>query len=373
MIYLDNAATTALSPLALETLMQVSQDIFGNPSSIHHFGRKASQVLREARQTIASALDTHPNHIIFTSGGSEANNLAIQGYALANQAKGKHLITTKIEHHAVLHTMEYLEERFGFEVTYLEPINQVITAQQVQDALRPDTILVSTMYANNETGLLLPIAEIGQVLADHPAVFHVDAVQVIGKLPVKPEELGIDLLSASAHKFHGPKGTGFLYSRLPKFDAIIHGGKQESDKRAGTENIAAIAAMATALKETLAHQEANLAHIATLKQHLIDQLDNQHFYLNQSGETLPYIVNLGMKGQLNEQVLMQLDLAGIAVSSGSACTAGVIQKSHVLTALYGSDSPCLTESIRISFSETNTLEEVVALTKKLNEIIGGPF
>ncbi len=372
MIYLDNAATTALSPRALEKFTQVSQEIFGNPSSIHGFGRKANQILREARQAVATVLDTHPNHVIFTSGGSEADTLAIQGYTLAHQEKGKHLITTAIEHHAVLHTMEYLEKRFGFEVTYLQPINQVITAQQVQDALRPDTILVSVMYANNETGQILPIQEIGDVLAGHQAVFHVDAVQAIGKVPLHPEKLGIDMLSASAHKFHGPKGVGFLYTRLAKFDSLIHGGKQESQHRAGTENLAGIAAMATALTEQYELIQNHYKTTQDLKNYLLQGLEDIDFYINQAGETLPYVLNIGFPNQLNEQVLMRLDLAGIAVSSGSACTAGVVEKSHVLTAMYGANSPRLTESIRISFSSTTTKQELDTFIQKLKEIIGGP-
>ncbi|HFI0284304.1 TPA: cysteine desulfurase family protein [Streptococcus suis] len=371
MIYLDNAATTALSPAALERMTEVAADIYGNPSSIHGAGRKANQVLRQARQDIADILSVHPDNLIFTSGGSEANNLAIQGYALAHQNKGKHLITTAIEHHAVLHTMQYLEERFGFEVTYILPIDQIITAQQIKDALRPDTILVSTMFANNETGQLLPIQEIGQLLADHQAVFHVDAVQVMGKLPVQPEELGIDFLSAAAHKFHGPKGIGFLYSRLPKFDALIHGGKQENQHRAGTENLPAIAAMTTALKEQTAKRDQDFQYITSLNKHLIHHLADTDYYINQTGDHLPHIINLGFPGQLNEQVLMRLDLAGIAVSSGSACTAGVVQNSHVLEAIYGKDSPRLKESIRISFSESNTTADIDALITELHKIIGG--
>ncbi|MFH0373178.1 cysteine desulfurase family protein [Streptococcus sp. A22] len=371
MIYLDNAATTALSPAALERMTEVAADIYGNPSSIHGAGRKANQVLRQARQDIADILSVRPDNLIFTSGGSEANNLAIQGYALAHQDKGKHLITTAIEHHAVLHTMQYLEERFGFEVTYIQPIDQIITAQQIKDALRPDTILVSSMFANNETGQLLPIQEIGQLLADHQAVFHVDAVQVMGKLPVQPEKLGIDFLSAAAHKFHGPKGIGFLYSRLPKFDALIHGGKQENQHRAGTENLPAIAAMATALKEQTAKRDQDLQYITSLKEHLIYHLADTDYYINQTGDHLPHIINLGFPGQLNEQVLMRLDLAGIAVSSGSACTAGVVQNSHVLEAMYGKDSPRLKESIRISFSESNTTTDIDALITELHKIIGG--
>lgn len=371
MIYLDNAATTPLSQKALETLLSVSQEVFGNPSSIHSFGRKANQILRQARQDIAQVLKVHPDNLIFTSGGSEADNLAIKGYALANQDKGKHLITTAIEHHAVLHTMEYLEKRFGFEVTYLQPIDQKITAQQVKEALRPDTILVSVMYANNETGHLLPIQEIGDLLRDHQAVFHVDAVQVLGKLPVFPAELGIDFLAASAHKFHGPKGVGFLYSKEAKMDSLIHGGKQEGQHRAGTENLPAIAAMAAALEEEFSQAEQHAHYIQTLKEQFLYEIADLDYYLNQNHGALPHILNMGFPGHLNEQILMRLDLAGIAISSGSACTAGVVQKSHVLEALYGKDSTRLSEAIRISFSELNTPEEITKLSQTIKEIIGG--
>lgn len=370
MIYLDNAATTPLSQAALNKLTQVSTEIFGNPSSIHQFGRKANHILRQARQDIATLLDTQPDHIYFTSGGSEADSLAIIGYALANQEKGKHLVTTAIEHHAVLHAMAYLEERFGFEVTYIQPINQMITVHQVTDALREDTILVSVMYANNETGQLLPIAEIGQILQDHHAVFHVDAVQAIGKIPIQPEELGIDMLSASAHKFHGPKGVGFLYSRLAHFDSLIHGGQQERKHRAGTENIAGIVAMTTALMEQTQYQEQNFNKVSALKELLLDGIKHLPIYHNQLEPSLPHVVSIGLTGKLNEQVLMRLDLAGIAVSSGSACTAGIIQKSHVLTALYGLESSRLMESIRISFSEMNTREDIQRLLEELTIITG---
>lgn len=371
MIYLDNAATTSLSPKALESLLAVSRDVFGNPSSIHSFGRQANQILRQARQDIAQTLHVQTDNLIFTSGGSEADNLAIQGYALAHQQQGKHLITTAIEHHAVLHTMQYLEERFGFEVTYLQPIGQTISAQQVREALRPDTILVSIMYANNETGDILPVQEIGQLLKNHPAVFHVDAVQAIGKIPIYPEEMGIDFLAASAHKFHGPPGVGFLYSKHGQFDSLIHGGKQENQHRAGTENLPGVAAMAAALTDQVARSEKNYQHVTNLKNQLLQELDGLDFYLNQTENALPYVINIGFPNQLNERLLMQLDLAGIAVSSGSACTAGVIQKSHVLEAFYGTDSERLKESIRISFSEENTSEEITILTQTIKKIIGG--
>ncbi|MGT2950168.1 cysteine desulfurase [Streptococcus cuniculi] len=371
MIYLDHAATTSLSDAALQTFIDISKEYYGNPSSIHWAGRKANSILRQARLDIAQIFDTKPEHIIFTSGGSEADTLAIQGYALANQHKGKHLITTAIEHHAVLHTMEYLEKRFGFDVTYIEPVNHTISAQQIKEALRPDTILVSVMYANNETGLLLPIREIGEILADHQAVFHVDAVQAVGKIAISPQQLGIDFLSAAAHKFHGPKGVGFLYSRIPNFDSLIHGGRQEDQHRAGTENLAGIAAMATALKEQTEQLGQHYQTVTDLKAYLLDKLSPSNYYLNETGPSLPYVVNIGFPHQLNEQLLMRLDLAGIAVSSGSACTAGVIQTSHVLEALYGQDSHRLKESIRISFSHETTKEELDFLVQQLHQIIGG--
>lgn len=223
MIYLDNAATTPMSAVAISAMTKVMQETHGNPSSIHGHGRQAGKLLREARQELAQLLVTKPQHIFFTSGGTEGNNTAIIGYCLRHQEQGKHIITTAIEHHAVLETIDYLVQHFGFEATIIQPENQEITAQQIQKALRDDTILVSTMFANNETGNLLPIAEIGQILKQHPAAYHVDAVQAIGKIPIHPEKLGIDFLTASAHKFHGPKGIGFLYASSMNFDSYLHG------------------------------------------------------------------------------------------------------------------------------------------------------
>lgn len=371
MIYLDNAATTSLSPKALETLIAVSQEVYGNPSSIHAFGRKANQILRQARQSIAQSLQAPADTIVFTSGGSEANNLAIKGYALAHQNQGKHLITTSIEHHSVLHTMDYLEKRFGFEITYLNPVNHTIAAQQVKEALRPDTLLVSMMYANNETGDVLPIQEIGELLKNHSAVFHVDAVQAVGKVPIQPDEWGIDFLSASAHKFHGPKGVGFLYSKHARIDSLIHGGKQENQHRAGTENTAAIAAMATALTNQIAQATKNYQTVSELKEQFLQELEGLDYYQNQADTALPYVLNIGFPHQLNEQLLVQLDLAGIAVSSGSACTAGVVQDSHVLAAFYKDEPHRLRESIRISFSEENTRDDITIAAQTIKNIIGG--
>lgn len=370
MIYLDNAATTPLTPGVIDAMTSVMTEVFGNPSSIHRYGRSASQLLRENRQIISDLLETPARNIIFTSGGTESNNMAIQGYALANQDKGKHLITTAIEHHSVLHEMAYLEERFGFEVTYLQPDAQgTITPDMLQAALREDTILVSTMYANNETGQLLPIKEFGEILANHQAVFHVDAVQVMGKVAVKPEELGIDLMSASAHKFHGPKGTGFLYAKPLHMDPLLHGGEQEDKRRASTENMVGITGMAKALQEAYQNMDQSFNRIQTLKTDFLAQLDTLNYYLNGPSTGLPHVINIGFPGKNNGLLLTQLDLAGIAVSTGSACTAGAVDPSHVLTALYGKDSNRLDESIRISLSDQTQEEELSTLATKLKEIL----
>ena len=369
MIYLDNAATTPMSSAAISAMTQVMQETYGNPSSIHGHGRQAGKLLREARQELANILGTKPQRIFFTSGGTESNNTAIIGYCLRHQDRGKHIITTAIEHHAVLEPIQYLVENFGFEVTILKPENHEITAEQVQKALRQDTILVSTMFANNETGTLLPIAEIGEVLKNHPAVYH--AVQAIGKLEIHPEELGIDFLSASAHKFHGPKGIGFLYAASTDFDSYLHGGDQEQKKRAGTENLPAIVGMVAALKDDLENQEQNFKKVQKLKDTFLKEMADTDYYLNQGKDQLPYVLNIGFPGQRNDLLLLRLDLEGISISTGSACTAGVVQVSHVLQALYGENSHRLHESVRISISPQNTEQEMITLAKILKNIIGG--
>ncbi|MBP2621060.1 cysteine desulfurase family protein [Streptococcus panodentis] len=370
MIYLDNAATTPLSAAAIKAMTE-ALTVFGNPSSIHGHGREASKLLRQARAEIAQILHTESRHILFTSGGTESNNTAIKGYALRHQDRGKHIITTAIEHHAVLETVEYLVEKFGFEATVIQPVDGQIRAIDIQQALRPDTILVSVMAVNNETGDLLPIKEIGQLLKDHPAAFHVDAVQAIGKVPLYPKELGIDFLSASAHKFHGPKGVGFLYADRMDFDRFLHGGDQEEKHRAGTENLLSILGMTAALSESAEHLEENLAHAQLLKDRLLTDLAGLDFYVNESPSSLPYVINLGFPQQKNDLLLLQLDLKGFSVSTGSACTAGTVQPSHVLQALYGDDSERLGESIRISTSDQNTIEEIDYFSKTLKEILGG--
>ena len=371
MIYLDNAATTPMSAVAIKAMTEVMKETYGNPSSVHGHGRQANKLLRQARQDLAQLLGTKPQHIFFTSGGTEGNNTAIIGYCLRHQERGKHIITTAIEHHAVLETIDYLVEKFGFEVTIIQPVDQEITAKQIQDALRKDTILVSTMFANNETGSLLPIAEIGQILKKHPAAYHVDAVQAIGKLLIHPEELGIDFLTASAHKFHGPKGIGFLYASSMDFDSYLHGGDQEQKKRAGTENLAAIVGMVSALKENLEKQEEHFQQVQNLETAFFAELKGIQYYLNRGQDHLPYVLNIGFPGQKNDLLLLRLDLAGISISTGSACTAGIVQVSHVLEAMYGVNSERLKESVRISLSPENTIEEMQFLAKSLKEIIGG--
>ena len=371
MIYLDNAATTPMSAVAISAMTQVMQETYGNPSSIHSHGRQAGKLLREARQDLASLLGTKPQHLFFTAGGTESNNTAIIGHCLRHQNLGKHIITTAIEHHSVLEPIEYLVENFGFDVTVLQPINQEITAQQVQEALRDDTILVSTMYANNETGTLLPISEIGELLKQHQASFHVDAVQAVGKVPILPEVLGIDFLSASAHKFHGPKGIGFLYASSTDFDSYLHGGEQEQKKRAGTENLPAILGMVAALKDDLEHLESNFEKVQQLKDTFLNEIADTDYYLNQGKYQLPYVLNIGFPGQRNDLLLLRLDLEGISISTGSACTAGVVQVSHVLQAFYGEESPRLHESVRVSISPQNTEQEMITLAKTLKNIIGG--
>ena len=351
MVYLDNAATTPLNTAAISAMTHVMTETFGNPSSLHAYGRQASKELREAREEMAKHFGVPARKLIFTSGGTEGNNTAIKGYALANQAKGKHLITTAIEHHSVLHTMAYLEERFGFEVTYIQPENQVITAQQIADALRDD------------------IKEIGDLLANHQAAFHVDAVQVAGKLPIHPEELGADFLSISAHKFHGPKGVGLLYHNDLHFDNLLHGGEQEEKRRASTENLVGIAGMTAAYKHASDHYQDNYQHVETIRQAFLDSLTIP-YEINGGGSSLPHVINISFTGKENGPLLTLLDLAGFAVSTGSACTAGTVDPSHVIQALYGKDSDKLKTAIRISLSEENTAEELQALAEKLNQIIG---
>lgn len=370
MIYLDNAATTELTPSVKKAMINTIEQTYANPSSIHGMGRKASQYLRENREKISSILGVNPRNIIFTSGGTEGNNTALLGYALAHQDKGKHIITTAIEHHSVLEPLKYLETNYGFEVTYLRPTTNGITVQQVEDALRPDTIMVSIMAINNETGDLLPISEIGESLLHHNAIFHVDAVQAAGKIALKPNEWNVQFLTVSGHKFHGPKGVGMLYFSDVYFNSFLLGGDQEEKHRASTENMIGISGMTQAFCDSNDNLLVNFNKISQLETHFLNKLSSIEYYCNSFTTKIPHVLNIGFPGKNNALLLTQLDLAGFAVSSGSACTAGNISPSHVLEAMYGPKSPRLRESIRISFSELNTIDEITHLADKIIELVG---
>lgn len=372
-IYLDHAATTPMDKKVAEAMTAIYQETYGNPSSVHSQGRKARKQLDEARRLIASSIGANEKEIYFTSGGTEADNLALIGTALANREKGNHIITTAQEHHAVLHTAEYLET-LGFEITYL-PTDESgrISPEVVEAALREDTILVSIMFVNNETGVIQPIKEIGAVLKGHHTYFHTDAVQAYGLLELDVDELGIDLLTTSAHKINGPKGIGFLYARdSVMMQNLMFGGEQERKRRAGTENVAAIVGFKEAVQLNIDEREARNLAYEQYKAQFIEQLKSEgiDFSLNGDQEhAISTIVNISFPGTNVEQVLTNLDLEGIAASSGSACTAGSVEPSHVLSAMFGDDNPCTTNSIRFSFGSANTEENVIEAAKRVAKII----
>lgn len=361
-IYLDYAATTPMHPRVSEKMLEIMNSHFGNPSSIHSFGREARHLVDVSRETMAKSIGAKENEIIFTSGGTEADNMALFGAAESYQAAGKHIITTQVEHHAVLHACNKLE-KMGFEVTYL-PVDETgkITIEAFTKALREDTILVSVMYGNNEVGTLQPIAEIGEILKDHQAIFHTDAVQAYGIEAIDVNESKIDLLSVSAHKINGPKGTGFLYCReTVKLAPRSFGGEQERKRRAGTENVASIAAFREAVLLSQADKVEKRQKYRQFKGIFIKELEEEQaeFVLNGSLEnSLPHVLNLSFPGTNVEAMLVNLDLAGIAVSSGSACTAGSIEPSHVLVAMFGKRSDRLTNSIRFSFGLNTTEAQI---------------
>lgn len=353
-IYLDHAATTPVHPAVSATHYKLQQTIFGNSSSIHRNGREARKWLDNARKTLAQSIHAEPTEIIFTSGGTEADNSAIFGTALAMKNKGNHIVTTAIEHHAVLNPCKQLE-LLGYDVTYLEvDSNGQISVEQVKAALTDQTILVSIMYGNNEVGTIQPIRKIGELLKDHQAKFHTDAVQAYGLIPLDVDELGVDLLSVSAHKLNGPKGIGFLYQRKGTDTApLLFGGEQERKRRAGTENIPATVAFSEAV--TIAGQlmEQNVENYKKYADILKTVLDEQgvsyEVNVNSHVEKLPHVLNISFPGTDIESLLVNLDIAGVAVSSGSACTAGSLDPSHVLTAMFGEGSPKLRNSVRFSF------------------------
>jgi cysteine desulfurase len=372
-IYLDHAATTPMHPRVIEKMMEVMSHNFGNPSSIHSFGREARHYIDLARETLAKSIGAKENEIIFTSGGTEADNMALFGVAESYQHKGKHIITTQIEHHAVLHACERLE-KMGFEVTYL-PVDEagVLSLSDLSKELREDTILVSVMYGNNEVGTVQPIKEIGELLKTHQAIFHTDAVQAYGMEDINVDEMNIDLLSVSAHKINGPKGTGFLYVRdKVKLVPRAYGGEQERKRRAGTENVAAIVGFQEALKIASEERSAKREKYQKFKGILIQRLREHNIEFSINGmleNSLPHVLNLSFPGTNVEAMLVNLDLAGIAVSSGSACTAGSIEPSHVLVAMFGKESERLINSIRFSFGFNTTEDQIMKTAEETARIV----
>ncbi|MCL7746928.1 cysteine desulfurase family protein [Halalkalibacter alkaliphilus] len=373
MIYVDHAATSPLHPEVLDAMLPYFQTYFGNPSSIHQIGRQARQAIDQARRKIAHALNVSEQTLIFTSGGTEADNMAILGYALEHEAKGKHIITSKVEHHAVLHACEELEKR-GFEVTYL-PVDETgrVRLNDVQVALRDDTILVTLMFGNNEVGTVQPIQEIGVLLREHQAVFHTDAVQACGMVELNLAELEVDMLSISAHKINGPKGVGLLYVREGlKLRPVLFGGEQERKRRAGTENVAAVVGFAKAMELSVHSIFERQKKYQQFARTLIDRWAEEEvtFYVNgHQHERLPHVLNISFPGVNVESLLMNLDLLGIAASSGSACTAGSIEPSHVLVAMFGQDNERIQSAIRFSFGLGNTQEQIERVAVETAKIV----
>lgn len=371
-IYVDNAATTKTSRTAIEAMLPYMDKIYGNPSSLHSVGQAAADALRKAREEAAEVLGCEPNEITFTSGGSEADNQALVSAAAIDARKGKkHIISTAFEHHAILHTLKKLEKE-GFEVTLLDVHeNGMVSAQQVADAIREDTCLVSVMYANNEIGSIQPIAEIGAVCKEKGVIFHTDAVQAVGHVHINVKEENIDMLSLSAHKFHGPKGVGLLYARKGvRLTNIIEGGAQERGKRAGTENIPGIVGMVAALKEANANIDANAEKVSALRDRLIEGLEKiPHSALNgDRTKRLPGNVSFCFEGIEGESLLLLLDAKGICASSGSACTSGSLDPSHVLLAI-GRPHEVAHGSLRLTLSEENTQEEIDYIIEETTKVV----
>ena len=372
MIYADNAATTKISKAAADTMYSLMQETWGNPSSLYSFGQKAKEVLEQSREEIAAVIGADPKEIYFTSGGSEADNQAIRSAALLGAGKGKkHIISSAFEHHAVLHILNRLEKE-GFEVTLLDVHeNGIVLPEQVEEAIREDTCLVTIMFANNEIGTIQPIRAIGEICRKHGVLFHTDAVQAVGHIPVNVRQDNIDLLSASAHKFHGPKGAGFLYAgKGIRLDSLIEGGAQERGKRAGTENVPGIAAMAQALKEAAAGMEERSARTKALRDLLIEGLRQiPHSALNGDAVSrLPGNVNFCFEGIEGESLLLLLDDKGIQASSGSACTSGSLDPSHVLLAI-GRVHDVAHGSLRLSIEDDLSEEDIGYIVRSVKEVV----
>lgn len=371
-IYLDHAATTAARPEVVEAMLPYFTEKFGNPSSVYTFSQQNKAVITQCRDVIANSLNAKSNEIYFTAGGSESDNWALKATAEAYASKGKHIITTKIEHHAILHTAQYLEQR-GFEVTYLDvDENGLVKLDQLKAAIRPDTILISVMFANNEIGTIEPIREIGEIAHEHGIIFHTDAVQAYGQVPIDVDEYHIDMLSASGHKLNGPKGIGFLYIRTGlKLRSFIHGGAQERSRRAGTENVTGIVGLAKAVEIAFATMEERTKKETAMRDHLIDRLLAEVPYARLNGhrtKRLPNNVNISFQFIEGESMLIMLDMKGICASSGSACTSGSLDPSHVLLAI-GLPHEIAHGSLRMTLGEENTMEEMDYVADQIKEIV----
>ena len=371
-IYVDNAATTRLSDVAYEAMKPMIQEIYGNPSSLHHIGQIAKEHLDDARARVAKCINANPNEIYFTSGGSEADNQAILTAAYNGAKRGKkHIISSKFEHHAVLHTLDKLKKE-GFEIQLLDVYNNgIVKVDDVKKAIREDTALVTIMTANNEVGTVQPIKEIGEICKENNVVFHTDAVQAVGHIPVDVKDLGVDMLSVSGHKFHGPKGVGFLYCRKGIIlQNLINGGAQERGKRAGTENMASIVGMAAALEDACANLDKNAKYVSKIRDKIIDGVsDIEMCKLNSDREhRLPGTINFSFEGIEGEGLLLLLDQDGICASSGSACTSGSLDPSHVLLSM-GVPVESAHGSLRLSLCEYNTEEEADVIINSIHKVV----
>lgn len=372
-IYLDHAATTATRPEVVEAMLPYFTENYGNPSTVYELGSKNKSAVTHSRETIAKALGTDAANIYFTAGGSEADNWALVATAEAYKNKGNHIITSKIEHHAILHTCEYLEKERGYEVTYIDvDENGIIKLDELKKAIRPTTILISVMFANNEIGTIQPIKEIGAIAREHGILFHTDAVQAFGQIPIDVDELNIDMLSSSGHKLNGPKGIGFLYIRKGvKIRSFIHGGAQERKRRAGTENVPGIVGFGKAVEIAIATMDKRIKQETELRDYLIDRILAEVPYTRLNGDRerrLPNNANFSFQFIEGESLLIMLDMAGICGSSGSACTSGSLDPSHVLLAI-GLPHEIAHGSLRLTLGEDNTREEMDYVVEKIKGIV----
>ena len=373
MIYLDNAATTKTAPEVVEAMLPYFTEMYGNPSSVYDFAGKSKDAVTKGREQIANVLGAKKEEIYFTAGGSEADNWALKATFEAYKSKGNHIITTKIEHHAILHTCEYLEKERGAKITYLDvDENGVVKLDELEKAITPETILISVMFANNEIGTLQPIKEIGMIAKEHGILFHTDAVQAFGQVPINVDELGIDMLSSSGHKLNGPKGIGFLYIRKGvKIRSFVHGGAQERKRRAGTENVPGIVGFGMAAERAMHSMADRTAKEVLVRDHLISRITSEIPYAKLNGhpkKRLPNNVNVSFQFVEGESMLLMLDSFGICASSGSACTSGSLDPSHVLLAI-GLPHEIAHGSLRLTLSEETTMEDADFVVDKLKDIV----